>query len=240
MKLKNYLFLLPLAAIMLSSCGGGVNSTKAPLKTATDTANYYLGYLMSTNFTFMPGMENPKMDAFIAGFNTGLKETGPGKGTEELDRMNAYVQQFFMDLRTQAAENNMKKADEFLEKNKTKSGVIEVEEGIQYKIKTEGNGDIPTETDIVKVHYKGTLIDGTQFDSSYDRGEPAEFALNGVIPGWTKSISQMPVGSTWTIYIHPNFAYGAQGSRDGSIGPNEALIFEVELLEIVRNIEPAQ
>lgn len=96
----------------------------------------------------------------------------------------------------------------------------------------EGNGPKPVATDMVKVHYKGTLIDGTEFDSSIKRNEPAEFRLNQVIPGWTKAIQQMPVGSKWILYIPSDQAYGPRGAG-GAIGPNETLIFEVELLDIV-------
>ena len=110
-------------------------------------------------------------------------------------------------------------------------------DGIQYKVIKEGNGAKPAETDVVKVHYKGTLIDGTEFDSSIKRGEPAEFPLNRVISGWTKSLKEMPVGSKWEIYIPADQAYGQRGS--GPIGPNETLIFEVELLDIVTPQAPA-
>ena len=102
----------------------------------------------------------------------------------------------------------------------------------KYKIEKEGTGAIPADTSVVRVHYKGTLIDGTEFDSSYKRGEPTEFPVNRVIKGWTEALKLMPVGSKWTLYIPSNLAYGPQGAR-GAIGPNETLIFEVELIDIV-------
>ena len=119
----------------------------------------------------------------------------------------------------------------FLEENAKKSGVDTLANGIQYKIIKKGEGAKPAATDMVKVHYRGTLIDGTEFDSSIKRGEPVEFPLNRVIPGWTTALQQMPVGSKWEIFIPSDQAYGPRGN--GSIGPNETLIFEVELLDIV-------
>ena len=123
-----------------------------------------------------------------------------------------------------------KQNEDFLAKNKTAEGVQTTASGLQYKIVTEGKGAIPTETSSVKVHYKGTLIDGTQFDSSYDRKEPTSFRANQVIKGWTEALTMMPVGSKWILYIPQELAYG---SRDtGTIKPFSTLIFEVELISI--------
>jgi FKBP-type peptidyl-prolyl cis-trans isomerase len=105
---------------------------------------------------------------------------------------------------------------------------------LQYKVLTAGKGQSPGAADVVRVHYTGKLIDGTTFDSSVARGEPAEFGVNQVIPGWRQALQEMKVGDKWMLYIPPQLAYGAQGGPGGRIGPNEALIFEVELLEIVR------
>lgn len=139
-----------------------------------------------------------------------------------------------LDART--AEKNKKFAAEgeaFLAENATKEGVITTESGLQYKVITMGTGDKPTAEDKVKVHYHGTLIDGTVFDSSVERGEPIEFPLNGVIKGWTEGLQLMPVGSKFILYIPYQLAYGERGAGS-DIGPCEALIFEVELLEIVK------
>jgi len=121
----------------------------------------------------------------------------------------------------------------FLEKNKKKEGIVTTESGLQYEIIKKGEGQIPTAENKVKVHYKGTLIDGEVFDSSYERGEPSEFPVTGVIKGWQEALQLMPVGSKWKIYVPSEIAYGARGTR-GAIGPNMALIFEMELLEIVK------
>ena len=142
-----------------------------------------------------------------------------------------FVGSYLQRLAARRAADNLEKGRKFLADNLKRSGVDTLTDGIQYEIIKAGTGAKPAVTDVVKVHYRGTLIDGTEFDSSYARNEPAEFPLNRVIPGWTKSLSMMPVGSKWKIYIPSEQAYGQRGG--GSIGPNETLIFEVELLDIV-------
>lgn len=121
--------------------------------------------------------------------------------------------------------------DTFLAENKTKPGVVTLPDGLQYKVLVEGNGKQPKDTDTVSVNYAGTLIDGTEFDSSYKRGQPTSFPVNAVIPGWTEALKLMKVGSTWELYIPAALAYGAQGVPP-VIGPNQTLIFKVELLSI--------
>jgi FKBP-type peptidyl-prolyl cis-trans isomerase FklB len=130
----------------------------------------------------------------------------------------------------QVANTKNKSAGEtFLAANKTKQGVITLPSGLQYKILTAGTGPKPLKSDTVTVNYAGTLIDGTEFDSSYKRGEPATFPVGGVISGWTEALQLMPVGSTWELYIPANLAYGENGAPP-AIGANETLIFKVELL----------
>ena len=135
--------------------------------------------------------------------------------------------------RQEKATENLKKSEEFLAKNKEKEGVITTASGLQYKIIKQGNGPKPKATDKVKVNYRGTTIDGKEFDSSYKRGKPATFGIKGVIKGWTEALQLMNVGSKYELYIPADLAYGANGSGP-NIGPNEALIFEVELLDIVK------
>jgi FKBP-type peptidyl-prolyl cis-trans isomerase FklB len=136
----------------------------------------------------------------------------------------------------QQAESNKKlqEANNFLENNKKTEGINELPSGLQYKVVAEGEGEKPGEQSKVKVHYKGYLINGTVFDSSYERGEPAEFEVSGLIPGFTEALLNMKKGSKWTIYIPPHLAYGEQGTG-GGIGPNEVLIFDIELFEILAN-----
>ena len=131
-----------------------------------------------------------------------------------------------------SADKNKAEGEKFLADNKGKPGVKTTASGLQYQVIKEGTGKKPGPNDQVKVHYLGTLIDGTKFDSSYDRGQPAQFALNGVIPGWTEALQLMPVGSKYKLFIPSNLAYGDKGTP-GPIGPNATLVFEVELMEIL-------
>jgi len=135
--------------------------------------------------------------------------------------------------RQEKSAENLKKSEEFLAQNKEKKGVITTASGLQYKIIKQGNGPKPKASDKVKVNYRGTTIDGKEFDSSYKRGKPATFGIKGVIKGWTEALQLMNVGSKYELYIPADLAYGANGSGP-NIGPNEALIFEVELLDIVK------
>ena len=130
------------------------------------------------------------------------------------------------------AEPNKKEGEAFLTANKAKEGVVTLPSGLQYKIVTEGSGPKPTVSDTVVCNYRGTLINGTEFDSSYKRGEPASFQVSRVIKGWTEALQLMPVGSKWQLFIPSDLAYGERGTPGGSIGPNSTLIFEVELLSI--------
>ena len=131
----------------------------------------------------------------------------------------------------QAAEVNKKEGDAFLAANKTKDGVVTLPSGLQYKILTQGTGPKPTPTDSVVCNYKGTLLNGTEFDSSYKRGQPATFPVGGVIKGWTEALQLMPVGSKWQLFVPSDLAYGQRGPG-GGIGPNSTLVFEVELISI--------
>ncbi len=148
------------------------------------------------------------------------------------DACNSFIQSYFMNEMSRKGEGNKQKSESFLASNKTKPGVVTTATGLQYSILNAGNGELPKETDKVKVHYHGTLIDGTVFDSSVNRGEPATFGVTQVIKGWVEALQLMPVGSKWRLYIPADLAYGLQGPP--SIGPNQALIFDVELLEIVK------
>jgi FKBP-type peptidyl-prolyl cis-trans isomerase FklB len=135
-----------------------------------------------------------------------------------------------------AGEKNKKEGDAFLEQNKAREGIVTLPSGLQYKIIKEGDGKKPVDGETVQVHYRGTLIDGTEFDSSYKRGEPASFEIGKVIPGWTEALKLMPVGSRWRLFIPPDLAYGDKGAGN-AIGPNTTLVFEVELLAIEKNSE---
>jgi FKBP-type peptidyl-prolyl cis-trans isomerase FklB len=131
-----------------------------------------------------------------------------------------------------AGEANMKEGEEFLVANKTKDGVVTLPSGLQYKIVTAGTGAKPAATDTVVCNYRGTLINGTEFDSSYKRGQPVSFQVRGVIKGWTEALQLMTVGSKWQLFIPPDLAYGERGTPGGPIGPGQTLVFDVELISI--------
>lgn len=132
------------------------------------------------------------------------------------------------------AKDNKEQGDKFLAENGKKPGVTTTASGLQYQVMTEGKGPKPTSTDVVRVNYKGTLLDGKTFDSTYDRNEPAMFQLGQVVPGWQEGIALMPVGSKYRFWIPSQLGYGEQGTPGGPIGPNATLVFEVELLDIVK------
>ena len=148
------------------------------------------------------------------------------------ERAREVINQLFMRLQQEESELNAAAGKEYQEIMRHKSGVVTLPSGLQYEIIKEGSGAKPKATDKVRVHYHGTLINGVVFDSSVERGEPAEFPLNAVIPGWTEILQLMPVGSKWRVVIPSELAYGSRGAGD-VIRPNMTLIFEIELLDIV-------
>jgi len=166
-------------------------------------------------------------------FNTGLKAVFKGNqtkiGTEEANQL---LQEFFTALQQEQHGSNIEEGKAFLTENSKKENITELESGLQYEILKEGTGEKPKATDQVKCHYHGTLIDGTVFDSSVERGEPAVFPVNGVIPGWVEALQLMPTGSKWKLFIPSEMAYGEKGAGQ-AIAPHSTLIFDVELLEIV-------
>lgn len=140
-----------------------------------------------------------------------------------------------MEQRAEAGIRNKEESETFLAENGEKDGVVTLPSGLQYKVIEEGTGATPKLTDTVTVHYRGTLIDGTEFDSSHGRGQPATFPVNGVIPGWTEALQLMKTGAKWKLFIPSDLAYGERGAGRSIIGPNAALIFDVELLSIKEN-----
>jgi len=150
---------------------------------------------------------------------------------DELKKLQVEVRQKQDTERKELGDKNLKEGQAFLAANKTKDGVVTLPSGLQYKILTQGNGPKPTANDTVVCQYRGTLIDGTEFDSSYKRGQPATFPVSRVIKGWTEALELMPVGSKWQLFVPPDLAYGDRGAGN-LIGPNATLIFEVEVLSI--------
>ena len=170
-------------------------------------------------------------DNFLAGFIAGTLDKG---GVMTMEKAQEYTRTMMETIKAKSLEekyaDNKAAGEKFLAENKTKAGVKTTPSGLQYKVITEGKGEIPADTCQVKVNYKGTLLDGTEFDSSYKRNEPTTFRANQVIKGWTEALTMMPVGSKWEIYIPQELAYGSRES--GQIKPFSALIFEVELVSI--------
>lgn len=222
--------------------GTGTKSIKANgmstvIKGEVDTASYALGYEYGFNLT--DNMDKmPGKALTIALVGQGFKDGISGDSIQiQVDgSTRQFIMKYFQAIekaeQDSILEVNASKMDSFLVANKAKEGVVETESGLQYEVLTNGDGPIPTVNDRVRVHYHGTLIDGTVFDSSVERGEPAEFALTQVIPGWTEALQLMPVGSKYRLTIPANLAYGDRAA--GSIPPGSVLIFDVELLEIVK------
>lgn len=234
MKVKFLVFSLAVIFIFggISCQQSGSNKT-AKLETAADSASYAIGLQMGgnlkTNLEEAPGGDQLNVEILANAFIASAKGEETQMTAEQADGV---VRSFFQKIATDEAQKNLEEGNAFLEKNKAREGVVTTQSGLQYEIIKAGTGPKPKETDQVKVHYHGTLIDGSVFDSSVERGEPATFPVNGVIPGWVEALQLMPVGSKWKVYLPSDIAYGERGSG-GKIGPNTVLVFEVELLEIV-------
>jgi FKBP-type peptidyl-prolyl cis-trans isomerase FklB len=190
--------------------------------------SYALGMSVASNL-IKSGVKTINPEAFVKAIN----DTYIGEMPEMMpDEANKILESFMEKANQEDAESNLVAGLEFLEKNRSKEGVTELPSGLQYQVIKEGEGELPSLTDEVKCHYHGSLIDGTVFDSSVERGQPAVVPVNGVIQGWVEALQLMPVGSKWRLYVPPELGYGQQGAG-GAIGPNSTLVFDVELLEIV-------
>ncbi len=208
------------------------SASDSAFKTPAEKLSYALGMNMATSFKRQGVEVDPNQLA------QGIKDSMAGKTLLTDDEAKATLTQAQNDLRAKmeekqkaAGEANKKEGADFLTANKTKEGVVALPSGLQYKIVKAGTGPKPAATDKVVCNYRGTLIDGKEFDSSYKRGEPATFPVNGVIKGWTEALQLMPVGSKWELFVPSDLAYGERGVG-ADIGPNATLIFEVELMSI--------
>jgi FKBP-type peptidyl-prolyl cis-trans isomerase len=211
-------------------CGGGTPS----LDTQDLKASYALGY--QTGNQLKPAAPHVDLEAFQAGIRDALAEIEPviprPELQEALQTLSETVNQELAEEQAAVATQNQEEGAAFYEENLAKEGVVTTESGLQYEVIEEGDGPTPSADDRVSIHYRGTLLDGTEFDSSYDRGEPTEFGVTAVIAGFSEGLQLMKVGSHYRFFIQSSLAYGAQGSPP-TIGPNATLIFEVEMLEIV-------
>ena len=212
----------------------------AQLDTEQDKLSYVIGMDIGNSLKQLNTEFN--LEAMAQGIKAILEGETPLLEQDEAEQVKqAFFQKVQAEAQQKAAaaseelaamgQKNLEEGQAFLAENKTKEGVVETDSGLQYEVLEEGDGSKPQASDTVTVHYRGTLLDGTVFDSSITRGQPATFTLNQVIAGWTEGVQLMPVGSKYKFFIPSNLAYGEQGAG-GRIGPNSTLIFEVELLEI--------
>ncbi|UCH81588.1 MAG: FKBP-type peptidyl-prolyl cis-trans isomerase [Nitrospiraceae bacterium] len=203
------------------------------LKNKKDKVSYAIGMDIGKNLKKQPIEINP--EALSQGLWDSLTDEKTLMTDQEYsDTMNAFrteMNQKQTEQMKEISDRNKKDGEKFLAENRKKEGVVTTESGLQYKIVTEGTGASPKSTDTVTVHYKGTLIDGKEFDSSHKRGQPATFPVNGVIKGWTEALQLMKTGAKWQLFIPSELAYGERGAGR-NIGPNSTLIFDVELISI--------
>jgi FKBP-type peptidyl-prolyl cis-trans isomerase FklB len=203
------------------------------LKTQRDKISYIIG--MDAGSNFKKQSIDIDADIFMKGFKDALSGNKAALSDDETrEAMNAFREERMKQHEEKVkkiTEKNKTEGEAFLAENKKKEGVVTLLSGLQYKIIKEGDGKIPQEEDTVTVNYRGSLVDETEFDSSYKRGNPATFPVNGVILGWQEALKLMKVGSKWQLFVPAGLAYGEQGTGN-TIGPNSTLIFEVELLSI--------
>lgn len=231
--LKRSIPALAAAAFLLSACAQGADFSSAALDTDEQKASYGIGLQMGQQL--QPAGEGLDRAAFMRGVEDAMAGNEPVIASEEIQAaLNAFSQSVNERIaaeREAEGAANRAAGEAYLEENQAREGVQVTESGLQYEVLEEGSGETPGPTDQVRLHYRGTLIDGTEFDSSYARGEPVTFGVGQVIAGWTEALQLMNVGSKYKLFIPSELAYGAGGAGD-RIGPNSALIFEVELLDI--------
>lgn len=223
--MKSFIVIFSASLLALPAFG----QEKSPqLKDQKDKVSYSIGMNIGFNLSRQKVDINPDLIA------AGIRDAIAGKPQLTSDQVKDIMAQFEKDMEAkqkQAGEKNKTDGAKFLEENKKKPGVRTTASGLEYKVEKEGTGPQPKATDTVTVNYRGTLMDGTEFDSSYKRGQPATFPLNGVIKGWTEGLQLMKAGSKYQFFVPSNLAYGER-SVSPEIGPNATLIFEVELLEV--------
>jgi FKBP-type peptidyl-prolyl cis-trans isomerase FklB len=218
-----------LVAISLCIATIGASAGEATPKTDDEKFSYAIGYQIAESVK-RQGME-VDVDSLIQAIRDDLTGTPLRISQPEMQAaVVAYQQKKFEEL----SDKNQKAGKKYLAANKKKPGIVELPSGLQYRIVEEGSGEKPVSSDTVKVHYRGTLIDGTEFDSSYARGEPVTFQIANIINGWQQALILMSEGAKWQVFIPPTLAYGSGGAGQ-NIGPNETLVFEIELVSIEKD-----
>lgn len=230
MQIKSLFVTLVAGSLAFASCNS-FKGSKVDLKTLADSAAYAIGTGQGTQIAKdlpgAPGGKNLDQKIILAGYMDALN----GKSQVSIEKLQAVTQSYFMKSQAVEGAKNTEAGKKFLEENGKRSGVKTTASGLQYEVLKEGSGAKPVATDTVVVHYHGTTIEGKVFDSSVDRKEPATFAVNQVIPGWTEALQLMSVGSKYKIVVPSALAYGERGAG-ADIKPNSVLVFEVELLNI--------
>lgn len=227
--MKSFFFTLTLISLFAACSPNGATgkSSGSDNGAAMDSLSYSVGVLVAQNLKAQGLDEVNPNDLARA-----IEDVIEGKDLIiDAQTANRNLQTYMQGKAERAGKENKEKGEAFLAENAERAEVKTTDSGLQYEVLKEGSGEKPAATDKVTVHYHGTLIDGTVFDSSVDRGTPASFPVNGVIPGWVEALQMMPVGSKWKLFIPSDLAYGARGAG-GDIGPNSTLIFDVELLSI--------
>ena len=218
-----------------ASCNTGGGKTDVSLNTFEDSASYAVGRTIGSNlkadFEAQKVGDSFDRDLVIAGLSDALNSDSAKVSKEEAQ---ALVDRFFAKLQEQRAEENRAAGEAFLAENGAKAGVTTTESGLQYIVLKEGEGDAPTAADQVKVHYTGKLLNGEVFDSSIERNQPVDFYVRSVIPGWTEALQLMKPGAEYKLFIPSDLAYGEQGNPRGGIGPNEVLVFDVKLIDVMK------
>ena len=227
MKIGNVLTIMVLAAFLVASCSTG--SKQVSLKTEMDTVSYFIGLSVGKSLKDQSHLE----DFNSAAMKKAIDDIYSGKEIAYSDeKIQQFLNSFFMKQQAAIDQKNLEEGRKFLEENKSKPGVKTTESGLQYKVLREGTGPTPGPNDTVVCNYKGTLINGEEFDSSDKRGEPATFVVKNVIKGWQEALEMMKEGGKWELYVPTELAYGTRVRQGGKIEANDALIFEVELLKV--------
>jgi FKBP-type peptidyl-prolyl cis-trans isomerase FklB len=229
-EMKHFVMIAVSTVLLFGACK---TEQDLQLKDENDRVNYSLGHQIGGDFKSQGVEIRPEL--VVKGIQDALSEAEPLMTQEEMNKtlmdLKKRIVTAQQEERKKAAEDHLAKGKAFLEENAKKEGVKTLPSGLQYKVIQEGSGATPEATDTVTVHYRGTLIDGTEFDSSYNRGKPATFRTDRVIRGWTEALQMMREGAKWELFIPPELAYGER--RAGAkIGPNSTLIFEVELISV--------